>query len=130
MAAFRWNGTIVTSTPSEKEFRGIIKTIVQTGNFDGAGLEFTQDQKDRINAAVEIYRRRDKTKPLTGEFVRLVRIRRSRHEISECPKCGRAIWVFKVGNETRCCEPGTEERHVCYHSRVSGSAFERNRRKH
>lgn len=120
---------------SEHELRRIIKLIVQTGRFDQNDPGFTPEQRGRIDQAFESHRRRYKSRPLRGEFSvtrKPLKARRSQptHELSECPKCGEAIWLGKTAHGPIWYEPGTDEKHVCYHDRFLGGAFEMNRRKH
>ena len=53
---------------SEQELRNLIKLIVQTGTCDQSNLVLSPEQQQRITLAHEIYQRRDKSKPLRGEF--------------------------------------------------------------
>jgi hypothetical protein len=120
---------------SEQELRRIIKLIVQTGTCDQYGLGFTPEQWERIGQAFESYGRRDKSRPLRAEFSatrKPLKARRNRptHELSECPKCGEGIWLVKTEHGPKWYEPGTDQKHVCYHDRFLGSAFEMNKRKH
>jgi hypothetical protein len=49
---------------TEQELQQIIKTIVQTGKLSSKRIPLTPEQKARIKGAFEIYKARDKSKPL------------------------------------------------------------------
>ena len=53
---------------SEQELREIVKQIVQTGTCGHSDLALGPEQRQRVDQAFEIYKRRDKTKPLQGTF--------------------------------------------------------------
>ena len=121
---------------SERDLRAVIKTIVQTGRHDRADLTFTPSQQVRIDDAFEMYKRRDKSKPLHVEVTLGVRKKPKRGrgaqppEFSECPRCEMEIRLVHTPEGVKRLESNCDEPHVCYHERFTGGAFESNRRKH
>jgi hypothetical protein len=127
---------------SEQELRDIVKQVVQTGGFDRDNLTFTPEQQERIDNALEIYQRRDKSKPLQGEFPSTRKLGKARvvprvqtgadgWPECKCRRCGEPIRLIKTGHTWTPYELQEDNRHICDQDRlISGGAFETNRRRH